>query len=569
MKRFVLFLLLAFMAPGGAANAQQGARSWIQIEALPSPAEARERARGWAGRLDDVNGFALGGGWYGILLGPYDRARAEAALRRLRASGSIPPDAFLSHRPILGPRFFPEEEISPAQAGTAPALSAQPAAEPDETPARARRSERQLTREQRRTIQSALKAAGFYGAAIDGAFGRGTRAAMAAWQRARGLEPTGILTTRQRRQLLEEYEAPLRSVGMQRIRDPQAGIEMPMPTAVVKFSHYEPPFAHYVPTSGMGVRLILISQPGGRAALFGLYDILQTLEILPPEGPRERGGDSFTIEGRDGRIVTHAEAALKNGRIKGFILVWPAGDDDRRNRVLAEMKADFTRTEGVLDPAAGAETEQRVDLVSGLSVRKPRLARSGFFVDDSGTVLTTTEAVEGCARITIDRDHRAEVVARDDRLGVAVLAPEQPLAPRAVASLRSSTPRLQAQVAVAGFSYEGMLGAPTLTFGRLADIRGLDGEEGVDRLAIATLPGDAGGPVLDAAGSVLGMLLPRAGGNRKLPGDVRFAADAEALRAVLAVAGRAARDGAGGAALAPDDLDRVATDMTVLVSCWD
>ncbi len=578
----LLALTLAILVAGRTADARPQARSWIQIEARPSLDEARERARHWARELADVHGFALGGGWYGILLGPYEHAQARATLRRLRGSGAVPADSFVNHRPILGPRFFPAERDSGAAGPQQPRDTTDPApavaapatpAAPDETPARARHSERRLDRDERKAIQIALAAAGFYDAAIDGAFGRGTRTAMAAWQRARGHAPTGILTTRQRRQLMEEYDAPLRAVGMRRVRDPQAGIEMPMPAALVSFAHYEPPFAHYAPSTAMGVRLILISQPGSRATLFALYDILQTLEIVPPEGPRESDPDGFTIEGHDGRIVTHAEAALKNGKIKGFILVWPAGDDERRRRVLAEMKAGFTRTKGVLDPAAAGAGEPRIDLLSGLKQRAPRLSRSGFFTDDGGTVVTTTEAVQGCTRITLDRTHRARVLARDDRLGVAVLTPEQPLAPPAVAKLRAATQRLRTQVVVSGFSWEGLLGAPTLTFGRLADMRGLDGDDRFDRLTIETLPGDAGGPVLDRAGLVVGMLLPdtgpRSGGARKLPRDVRFSVDARVLRAILTAAGREIGKIPRAAALPPDDLDRVAAGMTVLVSCWD
>ena len=59
----------------------------------------------------------------------------------------------------------------------------------------------------REAIQVALQWEGFYTQAIDGAFGPGTRRAMAAYQRARGFPETGVLTTRQRTQLVDEYKA--------------------------------------------------------------------------------------------------------------------------------------------------------------------------------------------------------------------------------------------------------------------------------------------------------------------------------------------------------------------------
>lgn len=576
MRNVFASVLFAVMCLAGALSAQQADDDivWVQIEAHPSLGTAQARARDYAGRLPDVAAFGLGGAWYGIVLGPYRRDDAERLLQVYRAEGQIPRDSFVLVSAPPGPQIWPEgADTRPAATATAPqTATAEPAPEPepaDETPAEARRSERLLSGEERRELQVALQAAGFYAAAIDGAFGAGTRRAMADWQEARGHEVTGILTSRQRRALMDEYNAPLISVGMQRILDPQAGIEMPMPTAEVRFSHYEPPFSHYTSSGELGLRLILISQPGTQATLYGLYDILQTLEVMPLTGPRERGRDSFVIEGRGGGMVSHAEAALEDGHVKGFILVWPLGDEDRRARVLEEMRSGFTRTGEVLDPAAGADTAQDIDLVSGLKLRKPRLSRSGFFVDPTGHVVTTAEAAGACTRITLEGDIRAEAVAVDAGSGIAVLRPERQLAPMAVARLRDGAPRLNSEIVVAGYSYEGALGAPTLSFGSLADLKGLNGEPGRARLSLTALPGDAGGPVLDAGGAVLGMLLPAAGGDRQLPDGVGFAADAGSIRAALDRAGVRAATEAGAASLPPADLNRRAQGMTVLVSCWD
>lgn len=581
MKSWVLSFFFAMSFLVRAATAQQGTEEavWVQIEAHPSLTTAQNRARDYAQRLENVNGFSLGGSWYGIALGPFGRTEAETILRTYRAEGRIPADAYISTSANLGRRFWPAGADTrpaatvPATAQTETAEVVQPDPEPaDETPAEARRSERQLSADERKALQIALQAQGFYTAAIDGAFGPGTRRSMADWQAANGYETTGILTTKQRRVLLDQYNAPLISVGMAMVADPDAGIEMQMPMAEVRFSHYEPPFAHYVSDGDLGVRVLLISQPGNQATLFGLYDILQTLEVVPLNGPRERGKDSFTIEGVGGEFVSYTEAALKNGEVKGFMLVWPTGDEQRRQRILTEMKKSFTRLDGVLDPAAGADAEQNIDLVSGLKVRKPRLSRSGFFTDGTGTVVTTTQAVEGCTRITLDHDYTAEVTATDEALGLAVLTPTQRLAPMQVADLATASPRLNSELAVSGFSYEGVLGAPTLTFGSLADVKGLGGEAELSRLALAPLAGDAGGPVIDTRGTVLGMLLPRTDGNRSLPQDVSFAADASAIRALLDSAGRPPATRAAGvtdAPLSPDALARRAQGMTVLVSCWD
>ncbi|MEM9637222.1 MAG: trypsin-like peptidase domain-containing protein, partial [Pseudomonadota bacterium] len=150
-----------------------------------------------------------------------------------------------------------------------------------------------------------------------------------------------------------------------------------------------------------------------------------------------------------------------------------------------------------------------------------------------------------------------------------ILKPAQTLAPPQVAQFSPVPPRLQSDVAVAGYSYEGVLDAPTMTFGTLADLRGLRGEQDLSRLSLSSLPGDAGGPVFDDSGNVLGMLLPRGGGQRQLPEEVTFALAGSAIAKVMETAGLVPGDGGGTDTLAPEDITTRAVAMTVLVSCWE
>jgi S1-C subfamily serine protease len=92
---------------------------------------------------------------------------------------------------------------------------------------------------------------------------------------------------------------------------------------------------------------------------------------------------------------------------------------------------------------------------------------------------------------------------------------------------------------------------------------------GLKRLDLAALPGDAGGPVVDGTGAVIGMLLPRASNpTRVLPSEVSFAAATATIADRLRSEGIALTEAAPGGALPPEDLTRRATGMTVLVSCW-
>ena len=576
-----VLLMIAFLQPLQAQTA--GDVVWVQIEAQPSLGEGLARAQDYAGRLEDVNGFALGNGWYAVALGPYLRADADQVLRVYRAEGLIPRDSYIAFSGAYAEQFFPEG-ADVLRLGTALAVPNAPAApEPTEaapeplvsagsdpeTLAEARLSERLLSLEQRQEIQIALQDAGFYNSTIDGAFGRGTRASMEAWQSANGMAPTGVLTTAQRAALIAQYNAILDGLDLAIVRDTEAGIALQLPTGVVGFDRYEAPFARYEPNGDLPARVLLISQTGDADTLAGLYDILQSLEIVPLDGPRSLSGDGFSILGRNAEIVSETKVSLLEGQIKGFTLIWPAGDETRRTRLLAEMEASFTRLEGVLEPAPDAGADQQIDLIAGLRVRQPLTSRSGFYVDASGTVVTTADAVQSCTRILLDNAVEARTRAVDAANGLALLEPVTRIAPPGVARFGSQVPRLQSEVAVAGFSYGGRLNAPSMTFGVLEELRGLQGETGVKRLSLNALPGDAGGPVLDEGGNVIGMLLSRPEGDRRLPQDVSFALAGGVIADVLRAAGLRVDQADETAALAPEDITERGLGMTVLVTCWE
>ncbi|WP_120635109.1 serine protease [Ruegeria sp. EL01] len=579
MTRILTVTLLFLMSGLRAATAQQDPGVWVQVEAQPSLREAQDRAQAYANSLPDVNGFRMNSGWYAIVLGPYLRGDAEQVLRVYRAEGQIPSDSFIAFSNTLGQQFWPVGANVLNRGAVAPPVESEVQSEQnltevqpesaDETRSEALQNERLLTAQERKDLQTALQAAGFYNSTIDGAFGQGTRRSMGDWQRFTGYEPTGVLTTLQRQALMDEYNAPLISVGMARYSDDKAGIAMDMPLGAIEFDQHKAPFAHFQSSTDLGAKALLISQDGNKSTLRALYDVMQSLEIVPLNGPRELKGDRFTLEGRGNGIVSYTQAKLLNGQIKGFTLVWPEGDDDRRIRVLAAMASSFETTEAVLDAAAGADVEQRIDLVSGLQVRKPRLSRSGFFADANGTVLTVSEAADSCARITLDGDQEVEVAWTDANLGVSVLRPRQTLAPISVAEFSADRPRIQSEVAVSGYSYQGALGAPTLTYGKIADIRGLNGEEGIKRLALSAQPGDAGGPVFNDSGNVVGMLLPTPSEGRTLPDSVSLSASVERLTDILTQAGVSGQSGQETAQISPNELNRRAAGMTVLVNCWD
>ncbi|WP_238941516.1 serine protease [Jannaschia sp. Os4] len=574
----------------GVAQGAAAQEFWVQIEAHPTLRETEERARAYGDLLPDVNAFTQPGLWSVLTLGPYDgEGEAQAILRQLRRQGLVPRDSFVSRGRTYRERIWPapgavaeaapdgEAGAAVAAAEQAPAPDAAPRVdttppEPvEETPREARRSEAGLDRAAREELQRALQWFGLYAARIDGAFGPGTRNSMAAWQAREGVPTTGVLTTRQRADLLARFEAARARIGLGPLVVREAGIELVAPRGLVTFDRIEAPFVHHAEKNGSGVTLSLISQPGGARAMGGLYQILQTVEAVPEAGARELRRDGFTIEGAAGGRTTRVEARLQGDHLVGFMMSWPAAEDGMAARVVPEMVASLASVGAPLDPEAGFDpAAQDVDMVSGLEVRRPARVGAGFWVDRSGAVATAAANVAECGRVTLDGVHEAEVATLAGDL--AVLRPVGRLAPPAVARLAPAEARLKTGVAVGGYPFGGVLGTATLTFGTLEDVRGLDGSADVLRLGLAARAGDVGGPVLDEAGRVAGLLLPAPEmEGRALPGDVAVALKSGRLETALSAAGVSATmaDGPAPAPVAPEDLTRVAAEVTVLVGCWE
>lgn len=565
----------------GAARAQ--GVTWVQLAARPNLTQMENQARQYEQSLGGITGHALRSGWFALAIGPQDRAASETLLRELSRIAAIPSDAFISDGSGYGAQVWPRAgETSPPVAGlsaltvnpaqpTLPAVQQSPGNLPDETPRQARSAEAALSLEDRRELQRALRWFNVYDGSIDGQIGPGTRRSMAAWQAQNGHAETGILTTRQRAAMLKQQDSERAELGLEQVIEDRAGITLDLPIGLVQFDRYDAPFVHYAERDGSGVQVLLISQPGDLAMLQGLYDILQTLEIVPLNGYRKMERNSFVLMGSNDDVQSYTYAALNNGEIKGFTLLWPPGDLARRDRVMNQMRASFSPQSGtVLTPQDGpGNGPGALDEVAGLSIRQPERSGAGFFVEDQGYVLTTSWLVDGCGRISGEDDVGFEIVSEDRDLGLSLLRPLAPLAPLAVARLSATLPALRSEIAVGGFPYGGRLATATLTYGQFEEAADLAGDTRRSRLTLLTEPGDLGGPVLTPSGEVVGLLLGEAkSAGRVLPAEVRLSLNSATLLKFLRDAGRPIPAQEALEDQSPEGLYQVTRDMTVLLSCW-
>lgn len=595
-------LVLICLFPTLPAAAQQGqaldgaAPTYIQLESLPSLTQAEERARAYSAKVSAVAGFMTADKTYLIAIGPFSPAEAAGRITKLKSQGLILPDAFLTDGSKLGAQFWPvgagiaaqPNAAAPQPQGETTPLVLAPSAVPtpqdlpaaaiapsdlpaaDETQREAMASEAALSVDEKIMLQQALQWYGFYEGALDGSFGRGTRASMGAWQQDMGFDATGVLTSLQRASLTANYKADQAAYDFVSHEDSEAGVSFMLASARLAFDHYEPPFVHYVAKDDTGLRLVVISEPGDTDTLAALYELLQSLDAMPSSGERSLDGDRFTLSGQSDQKAAFATAQASKGAIKGYMLLWDRGQDSSANRILSMMKTSFRSTgDKVLDPSLVPLDEAvKNGVLAGMAVKTPKDTISGIFANAEGLVLTLATPLESCAKITLDGGIEAEIIATDQVLNAALLRPREPLAPMAFAQISAPSPSLGAPLLLAGYSLAQGLPAPVLTQGSVEFLSGPNQEAQMMIVTAPTTPHDRGGPVLDMNGALIGIIYGQEVNGKTLPQGTTLALGVLALGPLLAQAkvGISASDTA--AALSPEALSRAASGMTVQVACW-
>ncbi len=132
---------------------------------------------------------------------------------------------------------------------------------------------------------------------------------------------------------------------------------------------------------------------------------------------------------------------------------------------------------------------------------------TGFYVG-SRVLVTANHVVTGCSRITLASGDELTVVAADPDLDVAALyAPDPALH---WLSLSSAGARLGQRVHAAGYPYYSIAGTSlNLTGGNVSALAGVDDDGRYFSFSAPVQPGNSGGPLIDAHGTVLGLVVAR------------------------------------------------------------
>ncbi|MDE0110889.1 MAG: serine protease [Albidovulum sp.] len=583
IKYWAVFCVALFLVVKGAAHAQDRT-SWILIKQVEDSRAAKGHARLWALQFDGVHALRDKFGGYSVAVGPFDYIEAQQLVQQWAHSGQIPESSSLASSTDFAEIIWPpgaddalrsesvlESQPSPIDdtridVSIIDDIGVEPTSESLE---QARQRESRIPVEVRADIQLALRWFDHYSGEIDGQFGPATRQAISEFQSRMDEPATGYLTTYQQNVLVNNYEQELRDIGFYVYSDANAGIRMMIPGNLVEFARYNPPFAVFESADERNIKLLIVSLKGGADFLQHLYEVVQMFDAVPREADKSIGRNSFRISGSNETTSAFASANLSNGQIKGFLATWPKAENILMNRIVPTIRENFRvfNDRTLDDLAEDGFVSDSFDLLAGLETRKPDMTASGFYIDPFGHVLTTWQAVANCERIRIESDH--DMVLESSGNGpVAVLAPVSELSPIEYARFAPRSPRYGEAVSVSGFSFGGKLGAPTLTKGMIRTASNSTENEQIGSISVDALQGDAGGPILNSSGTVVGMLLPREFGDRQLPEGEFFYSGRDELSRLSAAAGRNLDFDSEDIALDTSAFNRLAADITVLIECF-
>jgi Trypsin-like peptidase domain len=160
---------------------------------------------------------------------------------------------------------------------------------------------------------------------------------------------------------------------------------------------------------------------------------------------------------------------------------------------------------------------------------------TGFFVTKE-YLITNQHVVRNCAKVTVS-DRLASVVAVDDDADLALIrTAAQTVSP---ASIRSARPRLGEDAIAVGFPLSATLSGINVTRGNVSSLTGIAGRTNHLQFTSPIQPGNSGGPLLDDAGNVVGVVVSKLSwqhalkSSGQIPENVNFAITAAALKGFL------------------------------------
>jgi serine protease Do len=440
---------------------------------------------------------------------------------------------------------------------------------------------RWLTEQEKRLLQTGLAFAGSYNGMIDGAWGPGSQRALERFAKASFGEV--IVTNADAVLAAMEAFSALDAEGWERQYNSTLDMSVLTPTkALVEGGRSDEFFNLNVRNRSIGYSLT-VQDPRNTEWLHQF-----TAETTVGEVYTVRRSDRWITSGRrvDG-INLYTRSDYRAGAWSTIMLSGNDRDAGAFAAITGSIAPGYAPaigispgvlSEGIATLAAvleeperpGTQTDPPEDTAA--SAASPAVGYgTGFIVTAAGDVLTNRHVIAECFSLSID-GKPAVVIAQDLTFDLALLRAEA-LVGVVPASFAQDTARLNSDVTVAGYPLPDLLGGLNITRGSVTSLKGIGGDGINMQISAPVQPGNSGGPVINAAGQVVGVVVAKLDtmfalkAYDDIPQNVNFAIRGEIAKLFLAQNGISPVIVGAAPEMVPESLAELAQGYTRLITC--
>lgn len=269
----------------------------------------------------------------------------------------------------------------------------------------------------------------------------------------------------------------------------------------------------------------------------------------------------LSADRRDVDLLNAVSASIDARRAEAIAFTPGGRLEQALNAAIAMMEEDG---EPGSPPAPTAKASERPE-PSGPS------AGSGFYVSESGHVMTNAHVVEGCTSLSVDGKPATLVKASED-FDLALLH-TRPDPGKAVAVFSAGPAKLNSDVTVIGYPYAGLLSGLNVTRGSVSSMTGMAGDATTMQVTAPVQQGNSGGPLVGADGEVVGVVVSKLNVLKfadlvgDVPQNVNFAVRGEVAKLFMAQNGLDPKLGLSEDRIEPVELARRASEFTAFIEC--
>ncbi|HEY9058038.1 MAG TPA: serine protease [Aurantimonas sp.] len=431
----------------------------------------------------------------------------------------------------------------------------------------------------RKGLQIRLAWTGDYVGAFDGSIDAASLRAIRDFQARHGMTPSGVIDEAMLGLLIAQSDEAEMALGMTLVDDAATGARAALPLALVRdFGATEVGNLWRSSDNAVEIETVRIADTG--QTIRGLFDVLSVPTASRSVSDAEFGGAWFVLRGQEAGRSYVMRFAGRAGDLRGLSISYTASEAARMAPYAVVASNLFDAFAGEPLPPLVASNE--ANPFSSMLARKrdvdapdaryamaysdparPHLfeipgetasaaiqpdaqqfdmAGTGFVVSRDGWLLTNAHVVKACEAVLVGDLGAASQTIIDPANDLALIKVDGALGEPL--EISAGKPRLGEDILALGYPLRSILAdSLNVTRGNVSSLLGLMNDPRYLQISAAVQPGNSGGPLVDLAGRVVGVVTAKlnavavADATGDIPQSINFAIRPDAAAAFLSANG--------------------------------